>query len=87
MILKFCVYQNCLEGLVNHRLLGPSSRVSFRRTGVEPKNLGTDAASLGTLLQEPLIHRILCHHQKGKIRGKDEKIREGFLEDRAQDSH
>ena len=43
-------HQNYLEGLLNHRLLGPSSRVSFRRTGVEPKNLGTDAASLGTTL-------------------------------------
>lgn len=43
-------HQNYLEGLLNHRLLGPSSRVSFRRTGVEPKNFGTDATSLGTTL-------------------------------------
>ena len=24
IMVKFCVYQNCLEGLVNHRLLGPT---------------------------------------------------------------
>lgn len=37
--LSFCMDQTPQDGLLNHRLLGPTPKVRFRRSGMEPENL------------------------------------------------
>lgn len=56
------MYQDYLENILKHRLLGPTPSFWFSKSGVEPNNLhfrfpdDSDTPGLGTLPRELLLY-------------------------------